>query len=147
MKTSKLVKYIKLALNNSSEAEAQSAARMFFKRLTAEGISFNPAVFGITRGEAAKLATLAGKIFKGLNDGQVKPEVKPTPKAEPKAERKAPKRSGMSNKDLCYDMFKTVNMSNGAARRAVIDMIVREFGFNKASVQSYASNFRKEFEI
>ncbi|ADR32520.1 hypothetical protein VR7_gp145 [Escherichia phage vB_EcoM_VR7] len=62
MKTSKLVKYVKLALNNSSEAEAQSAARMFFKRLTAEGISFNPAVFGITRGEAAKLATLAGKI-------------------------------------------------------------------------------------
>ena len=151
MNITKLKKYINLALNNSSIGEASTAARMFFSKLTQMGGSFNPAVFGITRGEAAKLATLAGKTFKGLNDG-AEAEVKPAP-TKSKA-RKNPetntmadlyKRDGYQTKrEACYAHFANINMNNGAARRNLIEMLCARYGFSKASVQSYASNFRKE---
>lgn len=149
MNITKLKKYINLALNNSSEGEASTAARMFFSKLNQMGGSFNPAVFGITRGEAAKLATLAGKIFKGLNDGtEVKAKPQPKPQETPKNTYKPGfadyKAEGFRTKrDCCYFYFNATNMDNGYARRGVIDLICQLYGFGKASVQSYASNYRK----
>lgn len=151
MNVSKMKKYINLALNNSSEGEASTAARMFFSKLNSMGVSFNPAVFGLKRSEAAKLATLAGKIFRGLNDGTEAPKAETVkPKAEqPKSMRTKEgfddyKADGYRNKGACcYDYFSRVDMDNGYARRAVIDLLCQRYGFGKATVQSYASNFRK----
>lgn len=62
---SKLQKYVNLALNNSSEHEAQSAARMFFKKLSSQNLKFNSKAYGITGDQARKLMELGGVQIKG----------------------------------------------------------------------------------
>lgn len=135
MSVSKLTKYINLALNNSSEGEAQTSARMFFKKLASLDMKFNPRTFNLTRAQARRLADLAGKVFKGLNDA----ETLEAPAAEaPKA--KKPRMRGV--KEVCYRYFDCIDMDDAKARRAAIDAIVKNMGFDKRSVQSYASNYR-----
>lgn len=75
MSTAKLQKYVNLALNNSSEGEAQTAARMFFKKLRSLDMRFNSKTWGLTKDQAHKLMVLGGVQIKGA---------KPEPsKAEP----------------------------------------------------------------
>ena len=139
MSVSKLTKYINLALNNSSEGEAQTAARMFFKKLASLDMKFNPRAFNLTRAQARRLAYLADKVFKGLNDA----ETLEAPAAEAPIRKKANANSVKLNvRKTCYDEFDKVDMEDGKARRAIIDRLVSECGFDKRSVQSYASNYR-----
>lgn len=137
MSVSKLTKYINLALNNSSEGEAQTSARMFFKKLASLDMKFNPRTFNLTRAQARRLAYLAGKVFKGLNDTDALEAAAETAEA-PKA--KKPRMRGV--KEVCYRYFDCIDMNDAKARRAAIEAIVKNMGFDKRSVQSYASNYR-----
>lgn len=145
----KLTKYINLALNNSSEGEASSAARMFFKKMESLDLRFNPKTFNLTRSEAIKLADLAGKVFKGLNDVQTLEEpTNAAGKAVVKGKR-GPRESYTigdivlnSKREVCYFYFDLVQMESSKQRKAVIDGLVENYGFDKRSVQSYASNYR-----
>lgn len=150
----KLKKYISLALNNSSVGESKSAARMFFKRLENSGLAFNPRIFGLTLGQARTLATLGDKIYKGLNDGsevESKPKAQPKPQPQPQTEAKKSSFDDYrcdgyrTKRDCCYDYFHRIDMEDGHQRRYLIDLLCQRYGFAKTSVQSYASNFRKEF--
>ncbi len=135
MSVSKLTKYINLALNNSSEGEAQTSARMFFKKLASLDMKFNPRTFNLTRSQARRLAYLAGKVFKGLNDAET---LETAATEAPKA-----KKPRMKNvRKTCYEYFDRTNMECNKARKATIDVLVNGCGFDKRSVQSYASNYR-----
>lgn len=136
----KLKKYINLALNNSSEGEASTAAKMFFNKLKSLNVKFNPAVFGLSRHEAINLANLAGKIFRGLNDGTVKTENKNKVEETVSTNWKI---YGRTKFDCCAKFFDEIDMNDSKLRKATIDRIVSIFGFNKPTVQSYASNYRK----
>lgn len=138
MSVSKLTKYINLALNNSSEGEAQTSARMFFKKLASLDMKFNPRTFNLTRAQARRLADLAGKVFKGLNDAETLEAPAAKTAETPKA--KKPRMRGV--KEVCYRYFDCIDMDDAKARRAAIDAIVKNMGFDKRSVQSYASNYR-----
>ena len=138
MSVSKLTKYINLALNNSSEGEAQTSARMFFKKLASLDMKFNPHTFNLTRAQARRLADIAGKVFKGLNDA----ETLEAPAAETAEAPKAKKPRMRGVKEVCYRYFDKINMNDGNARRAAIEALVKNMGFDKRSVQSYASNYR-----
>lgn len=138
MSVSKLTKYINLALNNSSEGEAQTSARIFFKKLASLDMKFNPRTFNLTRAQARRLADLAGKVFKGLNDA----ETLEAPAAETDEVPKAKKPRMRGVKEVCYRYFDKINMNDGNARRAAIEALVKNMGFDKRSVQSYASNYR-----
>jgi len=61
----KLQKYVNLALNNSSEGEASTAARMFFKKLRSLDMRFNSKSWGLTGEQARKLMELGGVQIKG----------------------------------------------------------------------------------
>lgn len=74
MSTAKLQKYVNLALNNSSEGEASTAARMFFKKLRSLDMRFNSKTWNLTGAQARKLMELGGVQLKGA-----KPEPKPEP--------------------------------------------------------------------
>lgn len=137
MSVSKLTKYINLALNNSSEGEAQTSARMFFKKLASLDMKFNPRTFNLTRAQARDLANLAGKVFKGLNDAET---LEATPVEAPAAEAKKPRMKNV--RKTCYEYFDRTNMECSKARKATIDVLVNGCGFDKRSVQSYASNYR-----
>jgi hypothetical protein len=140
----KLKKYINLALNNSSEGEASTASKMFFNKLKSMDVKFNPSNFGLSRLEAVKLANLAGKIFKGLNDGAVKTENKnKSSSVQKQEETKNWKIYGRTKFDCCSKFFDEIDMNDSKIRKATIDRIVSIFGFNKPTVQSYASNYRK----
>ena len=65
MSTAKLQKYVNLALNNSSEGEASTAARMFFKKLRSLDMRFNSKSWGLTGEQARKLMELGGVQIKG----------------------------------------------------------------------------------
>lgn len=65
MSTTKLQKYVNLALNNSSEGEASTAARMFFKKLRSLDMRFNSKSWGLTGEQARKLMELGGVQIKG----------------------------------------------------------------------------------
>lgn len=144
MSVSKLTKYINLALNNSSEGEASTSARMFFKKLTSLDMKFNPSTFNLTRAQARRLADLAGKVFKGLNDTDaLEAAAAAAAEAVNVAESykvKKPRMRGV--KEVCYRYFDCIDMNDAKARRAAIDAIVKNMGFDKRSVQSYASNYR-----
>lgn len=72
MSTAKLQKYVNLALNNSSEGEASTAARMFFKKLRSLDMRFNSKSWGLTGEQARKLMELGGVQIKGA-----KPKIEP----------------------------------------------------------------------
>lgn len=72
MSTAKLQKYVNLALNNSSEGEASTAARMFFKKLRSLDMRFNSKSWGLTGEQARKLMELGGVQIKGA-----KPKTEP----------------------------------------------------------------------
>ena len=76
MSTAKLQKYVNLALNNSSEGEASTAARMFFKKLRSLDMRFNSKTWNLTGAQARKLMELGGVQLKGA---EPKPEPKETP--------------------------------------------------------------------
>ena len=76
MSTAKLQKYVNLALNNSSEGEASTAARMFFKKLRSLDMRFNSKSWGLTGEQARKLMELGGVQIKGAKS---KTEPKETP--------------------------------------------------------------------
>lgn len=46
-------------------------------------------------------------------------------------------------KQICFDAFSKIDMSDKATARATIDALVEEHGIDKRVVQSYASNYRK----
>lgn len=148
MSISKLTKYINLALNNSSEGEAQTAARMFFKKLEQLDMRFNTRTFNLTRAQAKTLADLAGKVFKGLNDVEADIE---SAKAKTKAKAETSRKRDIitflgkehkSKREACYYLFSMIDMNNKEDVRRNIDFIVEWTGMDKRSVQSYASNFR-----
>lgn len=141
MSVSKLTKYINLALNNSSEGESSTAARMFFKKLTSLDMKFNPKTFNLTRAQACRLADLADKVFKGLND--VAEVVAPAKKTEEPGKRKTQAQNGgIIVRACCYNYFDKTDMNDTKDRQSTIDQLVATFGFDKRSVQSYASNYR-----
>lgn len=146
MTIDRLTKYVSLALNNSSEGEARNAARRFFKTLKSLDMRFNSRQFGLTKAEALRLAELGGVVLKG-----VEPAVKAKPEAKAKAqasdERETYGFGGLSFKSkraLCYHLFSIIDMDDRAEARYTIDFIVKYYDLNKRSVQSYASNYRKE---
>lgn len=65
MNHTKMMKFVKLALNNSNESEATVAASQFFKRLKAAGERFNSKVWGLNGEDARRLMTLGGVQPKG----------------------------------------------------------------------------------
>lgn len=144
----KLTKYINLALNNSSEGEASTAARMFFKKMESLDLRFNPKTFNLTRSEAVKLANLAGKVFKGLND--VETLEAPVSEAKPVSKKRGTRGEWTvgndivlkSKREVCYYYFDLCHMDDTRQARMNIDWIVETYGFDKRSVQSYASNYR-----
>lgn len=147
MSVSKLTKYINLALNNSSEGEASTSARMFFKKLASLDMKFNPSTFNLTRAQARRLADLAGKVFKGLNDAEtLEARVAEAPKAgKARSPRGTWTVNGVvlkSKRDVCYAYFSEIKMENDSVRRQTIAFIITMYGFDKRSVQSYASNYR-----
>lgn len=148
MSVSKLTKYINLALNNSSEGEAQTSARMFFKKLTSLDMKFNTRTFNLTRAQARRLADLAGKVFKGLNDAETleapASEAPKTKKARgPRETWEVGKNTILKSKrEVCYYYFDLNYMDKKDHAQDCIDWIVETYGFDKRSVQSYASNYR-----
>lgn len=46
-------------------------------------------------------------------------------------------------KQICWDAFSAIDMTDKKAARAVIDKLVEEHNLDKRVVQSYASNYRK----
>lgn len=90
MSTTKLQKYVNLALNNSSEGEASTAARMFFKKLRSLDMRFNSKSWGLTGEQARKLMELGGVQIKGAKKES----------AEEMAERVRKEIYGHNNADL-----------------------------------------------
>lgn len=144
MSIQRLQKYVNLALNNSSEGEARNAASRFFKTLKSLDMRFNSSQFGITKEQAYSLAELGGVQLKvkPTKAASAKPEPKPTP--DVKAEHaKFYADKFKSVRECCYYYFRQIDMNNGRERRIMIDVLCETYGFDKRSVQSYASNFKK----
>lgn len=74
MLTAKFKKFINLALNNSNENEAQTAARMFFRKLKSLDMKFNSKSWGLTGEQARKLMELGGVQIKGAKPEKPKTE-------------------------------------------------------------------------
>lgn len=142
MTIDRLTKYVRLALNNSSEGEAQNAARRFFKTLKSLDMRFNSRQFGLTKEEALRLADLGGVVLKGVTPTKTAPS-KPEAKAA-STPADLSKYGFKSAREACYHYFGKTNMDDGVDRRHTIDWLVTTLGLDKRSVQSYASNFRKE---
>lgn len=135
MSIQRMNKYVALALNNSSEGEARNAASRFFKTLKSLDMRFNSKQWGLNKEQALRLAELGGVELK----------IKPTKTAEPAATEKPAKTKGSAAVNVratCYRYFDVVDMNDKVARRNAIDALVRNMGFDKRSVQSYASNYR-----
>lgn len=146
MTIDRLTKYVRLALNNSSEGEAQNAARRFFKTLKSLDMRFNSRQFGLTKEEALRLADLGGVVLKGVTPTKAASADPVKAKVNPCSEEatKFYADNFKSVRECCYHYFRMIDMSVGADRRAMIDVLVTTYGLDKRSVQSYASNFRKE---
>lgn len=130
MPIQRLQKYVNLALNNSSEGEARSAASRFFKTLKSLDMRFNSREFGLTKDQALQLADLGGVVLKGVTPTKTAP-AKPAKKSK-------------SVKAICFSYFERTDMNCSKARRATIDVLVMAYGLDKRSVQSYASNYRRK---
>lgn len=102
MSTAKLQKYVNLALNNSSEGEASTAARMFFKKLRSLDMRFNSKTWNLTGAQARKLMELGGVQFKGAE-----------PKSEPKSEPTVDSQRVITLGDVLYGM----DIESSKARR------------------------------
>lgn len=141
MSIQRLQKYVNLALNNSSEGEARNAASRFFKTLKSLDMRFNSRQFGLSKSDALRLADLGGVVLKGVTPTKTtaaKPETNNAP------ERKFFEDNFKSARECCYYFFNRCDMADGSKRRRMIDDLVLNFGFDKRSVQSYASNYRRE---
>lgn len=142
MSIQRLQKYVNLALNNSSEGEARNAASRFFKTLKSLDMRFNSREFGLTKDQALQLADLGGVVLKGVTPTKTSP-VKPENKTA--SESTDFKEHGFkSAREVCYRYFTKTNMDDAKDRRHTIDWLVTKFGLDKRSVQSYASNYRRE---
>lgn len=144
MTIDRLTKYVRLALNNSSEGEAQNAARRFFKTLKSLGMRFNSRQFGLTKAEALRLAELGGVVLKGVaptKAASAKPDPKPAPDVKAENAQFYADRF-KSVRECCYYYFNQIDMDNDHERRPMIDVLCETYGFDKRSVQSYASNYR-----
>lgn len=146
MSIQRLQKYVNLALNNSSEGEARNAASRFFKTLKSLDMRFNSREFGLTKDQALQLADLGGVVLKGVTPTK-------TASADPVKAKfntasdeftKFYSDHFKSVRECCYHYFRMIDMSNGAQRRTMIDTLVAAYGLDKRSVQSYASNYRRE---
>jgi hypothetical protein len=135
MSIQRLTKYVNLALNNSSEGEARNAASRFFKTLKSLDMRFNSKQWGLSKADSLRLAELGGVKLKG---------VEPTKEASVKPVSKAGQHGNVNVKATCYKAFGAIDMDNSVKRRAAINWLVENFNFDKRSVQSYASNYRKE---
>lgn len=144
MSIQRLQKYVNLALNNSSEGEARNAASRFFKTLKSLDMRFNSKQWNLTKEQAYSLAELGGVQLKvkPTKSASAKPESKPAP--DVKAENaKFYADNFKSVRECCYHYFRQIDMNNGRERRIMIDVLCETYGFDKRSVQSYASNFKK----
>lgn len=136
MSIQRLQKYVNLALNNSSEGEARNAASRFFKTLKSLDMRFNSKTWGLNKEQALKLADLGGVALKLKAEPTVAAETVSKPKKANKT------KSGINVRETCYEMFDTVDMTDPYMRKYIINRLVDNYGFNKPSVQSYASNYR-----
>lgn len=142
MSIQRLQKYVNLALNNTSEGEARNAASRFFKTLKSLDMRFSSRQFGLSKADALRLADLGGVVLKGVT-----PTKTATAKPEPKAASKPVdlNRCGFNSvREACYHYFSKTDMDDTKDRRHTIDWLVAKFGLDKRSVQSYASNYRRE---
>lgn len=142
MSIQRLQKYVNLALNNSSEGEARNAASRFFKTLKSLDMRFNSREFGLTKDQALQLADLGGVVLKGVTPTKTAP-AKPEAKAA-STPADLSKYGFKSAREACYHYFGKTNMDDGVDRRHTIDWLVTTLGLDKRSVQSYASNYRRE---
>lgn len=149
MSIQRLQKYVNLALNNTSEGEARNAASRFFKTLKSLDMRFSSRQFGISKADALRLADLGGVVIKGetptktaetkpvKNQSRLKAEFGANPFCE----------KFKSVKECCYYFFAQCDMNNSSERRDTIDYLVFDFKFDKRSVQSYASNYRRDSAV
>ncbi|XAO54160.1 hypothetical protein [Yersinia phage vB_YenM_P744] len=72
MNHTKLQKYVNLAINNSSTAEASTAARMFFKKLKSLDMKFSSKTWGLNKDQAVHLMKLGNVQIKGTKPEEPK---------------------------------------------------------------------------
>ena len=140
MSIQRLQKYVNLALNNSSEGEARNAASRFFKTLKSLDMRFNSKQWNLSKAQALQLAELGGVQLKGVEPTKAAAKAKPASAAEDTSSDRVWYKS---KREACYYFFSATDMDNGKSRREAIDFLVNNYGFDKRSVQSYASNYRK----
>lgn len=145
MSIQRLTKYVNLALNNSSEGEARNAASRFFKTLKSLDMRFNSKQWGLSKADSLRLAELGGVKLKGVEPTKTASAEPVKPEAKAKATPVDLSQYGFkSAREACYHYFRKTDMDDGRDRRHTIDWLVSTLGLDKRSVQSYASNYRKE---